>query len=161
MNKNKLNDGTEHSISTFEAAINNYKLRIGSQLYELVDNLNNPAADMLTSLLSTSSTSSSIHASSFLKNKNIHIFTVNKLLDKCSDAVTHSGINTLTNMKHTALELNFKQNPAVPLTDNNNNPLDENLILQKEMNPANYIVYIYTKFTKMLNISHAGVAIVE
>ena len=64
-------------------------------------------------------------------------------------------------MKHTALELNFKQNPAVPLTDNNNNPLDENLILQKEMNPANYIVYIYTKFTKMLNISHEGVAIVE
>jgi hypothetical protein len=157
LNKNSILATDAHSTNMFENFIKTYKFRIGSRSWQVIPNVD-PAMSYTQTLQSLGmlpkSKGNSITFATYPRSQNVHIFDFEKVRDE-----THSGEDT-TNGRNLRLEMEFNQIPALQLVDDNDTGI-AGAFLKREIKPADCVLYIYQQFTRMINISNAGIAVTE
>ena len=165
LNKNWLSTSNQHSFNLsfnlFENFVKSYKFRIGSRSWQIVTN-NDSAISYTQSLQSVGmynkNKSNAISFSTFPRSQNIHVFDFEKVRDE-----THSGEDT-TNGRNIRMEIQFNSIASTKLLKNDGDAVQvdgKDIILKKEVNPNDSVIYLYQLFTRMINISGDGIAVTE
>ena len=146
-----------HSINFFSSHIDNFTFRIGSRIFHRVENAQ-PALAYANSLVSMNRfnryKANSITFKNYNRERNVHIFNFERVI---GDNETHSGLDTRDG-KLLRLELQFKDEPLLELKRKNNTVI---FTLRRGYSYNEVKVYAFLRFTRMVNISNAGIGISE
>ena len=147
----------QHSINFFSSHIDNFTFRIGSRIFHRVENAQ-PALAYANSLVSMNRfnlyKANSITFKNYNRERNVHVFNFERVI---GDNETHSGLDTRDG-KLLRLELQFKDEPLLELKRKNNTVIST---LRRGYSYNEVKVYAFLRFTRMVNISNAGIGISE
>ena len=96
----------------------------------------------------------SITFKNYNRERNVHVFNFERVI---GDNETHSGLDTRDG-KLLRLELQFKDEPLLELKRKNNTVIST---LRRGYSYNEVKVYAFLRFTRMVNISNAGIGISE
>ena len=146
-----------HSINFFSSHIDNFTFRIGSRIFHRVDN-SQPALSYVNTLVALNrfnrNRANSITAKSYNRERNVHVFNFERVI---GDSETHSGVDTREG-KLLRLELQFKDDPTIQLKRAGG---DSVATLRRGYSYNEVKAYAFLRFTRMVNISGAGIGVSE
>ena len=146
-----------HSVNFFSSHIDNFTFRIGSRIFHRVDN-SQPAMSYVNTLVAMNrinrNKANSITSKSYNRERNVHVFNFERVI---GDSETHSGLDTREG-KLLRLELQFKDDPVIDLKRGNNTVI---ATLRRGYSYNEVKVYAFLRFTRMINISNAGIGVSE
>ena len=96
----------------------------------------------------------SITSKSYNRERNVHVFNFERVIGDCE---THSGLDTREG-KLLRLELQFKDDPVIDLKRADNSVI---ATLRRGYSHNEVKVYAFLRFTRMINISNAGIGVSE
>ena len=146
-----------HSVNFFSSHIDNFTFRIGSRIFHRVDN-SQPAMSYVNTLVAMNrfnrNKANSITSKSYNRERNVHVFNFERVI---GDSETHSGLDTREG-KLLRLELQFKDDPVIDLKRGDNTVI---ATLRRGYSYNEVKVYAFLRFTRMINISNAGIGVSE
>jgi hypothetical protein len=162
LSSSRLATQSEHSFNIFESFLKSYKFRIGSRSWQVVSNTE-PAISYTQSLLSLGllhrGTSNTASFTVFPRTQNVHVFDFEKVHDDLQ-----SGEDT-TNGRNLRMELQFQSHSQIGLLDEGGEMLQDGdgtpIVLKKQVQPSQCVVYAFQLFTRMINVSNKGIAVTE
>ena len=146
-----------HSINFFSSHIDNFAFRIGSRIFHRVDN-SQPALSYVNTLVSMNrfnrNKANTITGKNYNRERNVHVFNFERVI---GDSETHSGLDTRDG-KLLRLELQFKEDPALELKRKDKSVVGT---LRRGYSYNEVKAYAFLRFTRMINISGAGIGVSE
>jgi hypothetical protein len=134
-----------------------FTFRIGSRIFHPVDNTQ-PALSYVNTLVATNrfnrNRGNTITSKNYNRERNVHIFNFERVI---GDSETHSGLDTRDG-KLLRLELQFKVDPLIELKRKDNSVV---ATLRRGYSYNEVKAYAFLRFTRMVNISGAGIGISE
>ena len=146
-----------HSINFFSSHIDNYTFRIGSRIFHRVDNTQ-PALSYVNTLVAMNrfnrNRANTVTSKNYGRERNVHVFNFERVI---GDSETHSGLDTREG-KLLRLELQFKNDPVIELKRADDSSV---ATLRRGYSYNEVKAYAFLRFTRMVNISGAGIGVSE
>ena len=146
-----------HSINFFSSHIDNYTFRIGSRIFHRVDN-SQPALSYVNTLVSMNrfnrNKANTITGKNYNRERNVHVFNFERVI---GDSETLSGLDTRDG-KLLRLELQFKEDSTLELKRKDKSVVGT---LRRGYSYNEVKAHAFLRFTRMINISSAGIGVSE
>jgi len=149
---------TSH-FNYFSRALKNFTFRVGSRIYNKVDN-QSPSLAIVSSLISLGTFgryyTHNLNSKDYFTSKNVHVFNFENTRDSNS---VQSGINT-TNGRNLRVELEFNDTPS---TSSVISPTDNSVLANFDKVSSYSQVHLtsFIEFSKMIRINNSGILSTE
>ena len=149
---------TSH-FNYFSRALKNFTFRVGSRIYNKVDN-QCPSLAMVSSLISLGTfgryQTHNLNSKDYFTSKNVHVFNFENTRD--SQNSVQSGINT-TNGRNLRVELEFNDTPSTSVLSPTDNSVLANFDKVSSYSQVHLTSFI--QFSKMIRINSSGILSTE